>query len=91
MANKKRNIKVLRPNIMWFWTLLTFAILGYWMFGTQEFEPIKSDWHTIKPLVERGAVDKITVVNRDVARVSLNEKGVDSLRNSDIRYKNLLI
>ncbi len=89
MANKKRNIKVLRPNIMWFWTLLTFAILGYWMFGTQEFEPIKSDWHTIKPLVERGAVDKITVVNRDVARVSLNEKGVDSLRNSDIRYKNL--
>ncbi len=74
---------------MWFWSLLTMVILGYWIFGTEESEPMKSDWHTIKPLVENGAVEKITVVNRDVARVSLNEKGVDSLRQSDVRYKNL--
>ncbi len=89
MANNKKNTKIPRPNIMWFWTLLTFVILGYWMFGDSEFEPIKSDWNTIKPMVENGSVEKITVINRDVARVALTEKGVDSLRASDNKYKNL--
>ena len=89
MAKDNKNMRVLRPNIMWFWTAITLVIVGYWLFSDSEFEPIKSDWNTIKPMVEKGAVEKITVINRDVARVALTEKGVDSLRKTNVKYENL--
>ena len=78
-----------RPNIMWLWSAITLVIVGYWIFNNDEASPVKSDWNTIEQMVEAGDVDKIVVVNRDEARVALKEGKVDSLREVDLRYKNL--
>ena len=87
MVKNKKNMP--RPNIMWLWTAITFAIIGYWAFSGEESEPIKSDWSKVEQMVEKGAVERITVVNRDVARVAIKKDKLDSLRNSDVRYRNL--
>ena len=89
MAKNKRNINLPRPNIMWLWSAITLVIIGYWLFNNEEAAPVKSDWATVEQMVEAGDVEKIVVVNRDEARVVLKEGKVESLRESDIRYKQL--
>ena len=78
-----------RPNIMWLWSAITLVIVGYWIFNNDEASPVKSDWATVEQLVAEGDVERITVVNRDEARVMLKEGEADSLRESDLRYKNV--
>ena len=78
-----------RPNIMWLWSAITLVIVGYWIFSNDEVEPVKSDWSVVEQLVESGAVERIMVVNREEARVMLKEGKADSLRNVDLRYKNI--
>ena len=80
---------MLRPNIMWLWGAITLAIFGYYIFGNKEAEPVKTDWNTVEQMVAKGDVERITVVNRDVARVAIKESKIDSLRESNLRYKNL--
>ena len=89
MAKLKRNINMPRPNIMWLWSAITLVIIGYWIFNNEESAPVKSDWTTVEQMVEAGDVEKIVVVNRDEARVVLKEGKTESLRESDIRYKQL--
>ncbi|MBR2026742.1 MAG: ATP-dependent zinc metalloprotease FtsH [Alistipes sp.] len=86
-ANKK--VKMPRPNIMWFWGLILAGIVGYWMFGEEQTRPVKSDWNKVEQLVIAGDVEKITVVNRDEARVAIKSNKIDSLRETDLRYKEL--
>ena len=78
-----------RPNIMWLWSAITLVIVGYWIFNNDEAAPVKSDWATVERLVVEGDVERITVVNRDEARVMLKDSEVDSLRESDLRYKSV--
>ena len=78
-----------RPNIMWLWSAITLVIVGYWIFSSDEVEPVKSDWAAVEQMVESGAVQRIMVVNREEARVMLKEGKADSLRNVDLRYKNI--
>ena len=78
-----------RPNIMWFWGLILAGIVGYWMFGEEQTQPVKSDWNKVEQLVIAGDVEKITVVNRDEARVAIKSNKIDSLRETDLRYKEL--
>ncbi|MBR4849835.1 MAG: ATP-dependent zinc metalloprotease FtsH, partial [Alistipes sp.] len=89
MAKNKRNINMPRPNIMWLWSAITLVIVGYWIFNNDEAAPVKSDWATVERLVVEGDVERITVVNRDEARVMLKDSEVDSLRESDLRYKSV--
>ena len=89
MADNKKKTNMLRPNIMWFWGAITLAIFGYYIFGNKEAEPVKTDWNTVEQMVAKGDVERITVVNRDVARVAIKESKIDSLRESNLRYKNL--
>ena len=89
MAKNKRNINMPRPNIMWLWSAITLVIIGYWIFNNEESAPVKSDWATVEQMVAEGDVEKIVVVNRDEARVVLKENKTESLRESDIRYKQL--
>ena len=86
-ANKK--LKMPRPNIMWFWGLILAGIVGYWMLGEEQTQPVKSDWNKVEQLVIAGDVEKITVVNRDEARVAIKSNKIDSLRETDLRYKEL--
>ena len=78
-----------RPNIMWFWGLILLGIFGYWIFGEEQSSPVKSDWNKVEQLVIGGDVDMITIVNRDEARVVIKADKIDSLRGTDLRYKEL--
>ena len=82
-------MKMLRPNIMWFWGLILLGIFGYLIFGEEQTQPVKSDWNKVEQLVIAGDVEKITVVNRDEARVAIKANKIDSLRETDLRYKEL--
>ena len=89
MAKNKKNIKVIRPNIMWLWTAVSFLILGYWAFSGDGHEPVKADRSSVEQLVENDAVKQIVVVNRQEARVVIKDNKIDSLRNSKAEYKNI--
>ena len=89
MANNREKISRFRPNIMWFWGAVMIAIVSYWIFSDNESAPVKSNWKSVKQLVEAGEVNKILVVNHEEARVVLNEAYADSLRANDLLYKSM--
>ena len=78
-----------RPNIMWLWSAVTLLIIGYWMFSDNEAEPVKTTWNRVEQMVAAGDVEAITVVNNEVARVAIKEGKIDSLRDTDVRFKSL--
>ena len=73
----------LRPNIMWLWGLIGIAIIVSWFLGERSAEPVRSNWTQVEQMISAGDVDKIVVVNRETARVYLNENSVDKYRDSD--------
>lgn len=77
MAEKKNNNRkiTVRVNIMWFWSIIALLIIGTWIFGTENTEPVKSNWNTVETMIRNGEVDKIVVVNGEQAEVYL-QKGV---------------
>ena len=75
-----------RPNIMWLWSAITLVIVGYWIFSENEAAPVKSDWATVEQMISAGDVEKITVVNREEARVTLKDGVAESYREKDLRY-----
>ncbi len=77
MAEKKNNNRkiTVRFNIMWFWSIIALLIIGTWIFGTENTEPVKSNWNTVETMIRNGEVDKIVVVNGKLAEVYL-QKGV---------------
>ena len=84
MAKKLNNgMMNLRPNIMWLWGLIGIAIIVSWFLGERSSEPVRSNWTQVEQMISAGEVDKIVVVNRETARVYLNEKSVEKYRESD--------
>ena len=77
--NKKNNIINLRPNMMWLWTVVFFAIMGFALFGDVAKEPVESDWSEVEQFIAEGKVSRIEVVNRDEALVFLNADAVKEL------------
>ena len=94
MANKKRKKSNfpfnLRPNMMWLWTVVFIAIMGFALFGQGSPDPIESDWGEVEQLVESGNVSAIKVVNRDKALVYLTPEALEALTAAEgTRYSNL--
>ena len=89
MSKDNKNVKVPRPNIMWFWMAILLVILGFSLFGGDDNAPVKAERSAVGKMVENGAVEKIIVVNREQARVTIKEDKLDSLRNSNEEYKNI--
>ena len=56
---------------MWIYGVIIIFIVGYWMFGPGNGVPVKSDWNTVAQMIEQGDVEKIQVVNRDLAEITL--------------------
>lgn len=84
MAKKQNNgVKKLRPSIMWLWAAIGIGIVLASIFSGGASDPVKSNWKQVKQMVEAGEVDKIVVVNRETARVYLDEKAVERYRRSD--------
>ena len=81
MASKKRNSGFsFRPNMMWLWTIIFIAIIGFALFGQSPDKPKQSDWNQTEQLITRGMVSKIEVVNRDKALVTLTPEAVKELK-----------
>ena len=93
MAKKKKNNNFpfnLRPNMMWLWTVVFIAIMGFALFGQGTSDPIESDWGEVEQLVESGKVRAIKVVNRDKALVYLTPEAIEALTSVEgTRYTNL--
>ena len=93
MAKKKKNnnfLYSLRPNMMWVWTVIFLAIMGFALFGKGAAEPLKSDWGEVEQLISEGKVKAIEVVNRDQAMVYLTDSALDSMAATEgTRYSNL--
>lgn len=71
----------LRPNMMWFWSLVFFAIIGVSLFSQRESEPAQSNWAEVEQLVRNGDVERIQVVNRERAEVYLKEGVAERLKS----------
>ena len=80
MANKAQMPKP-RFNFMWLWALVGIVIIGYSIFGGSDEEPIEGDWNMVTELVERGYVDRIDVLDKELASVFLTEEGMTALKD----------
>ena len=63
----QRNPIMPRPSYMWIYVLVAAFIIGYSLYGAENTEPVRSDWNTVEGMVRSGDVERIEVVNRDVA------------------------
>ena len=76
---------------MWIYGVIIIFIVGYWMFGSGNGVPVKSDWNTVAQMIEQGDVEKIQVVNRDLAEIYLKKEAADRYRKdaADKRFRNM--
>ena len=76
---------------MWIYGVIIIFIVGYWMFGPGNGVPVKSDWNTVAQMIEQGDVEKIQVVNRDLAEIYLKKDAADRYRKdaADPRFRNM--
>ena len=90
-TKKKKNINFggLRPNMMWLWSVIFLAIMGFALFGESASEPMESDWSSVEQYIAEGKVARIEVVNRDEALVFLTPEGVKELKAENTRYASL--
>jgi cell division protease FtsH len=93
MAKKKKNNNFpysLRPSMMWVWTAVFIAIMGFALFGEGAPSPLKSDWSEVEQLIVDGKVKGIEVVNRDQAMVYLTEDAIQAMTATEgSRYSNI--
>lgn len=76
-----RNPIMPRPSYMWIYVLVAAFIIGYSIYGAENTDPVRSDWSTVETMVRDGDVEKIEVVNRDVAEVFLRKDAVERYRS----------
>ena len=81
--NKKNMNSYLRPNMMWLWTAVFIAIIGFSLFGEAAKEPVESDWSSVEQMIAEGKVERIEIVNRDEALVFLTPEAVKELKSEE--------
>ena len=78
-----------RFNFMWFWVVVAVGIVAYAMLGGSEKLPVKGNQAMVDELVKGGCVERILVVDHEKVNVFLHKECVDSLINSDERFKDM--
>ena len=80
-----------RFSLLWIYGVLAALILGYYLFGSSDDRPIESNWTTVQPMVERGDVEKILILNKDQAQVFLKREAIERYRRDslDKRFRRL--
>ena len=72
-------------NIVWF--VVAAVIIGWWMMD-ETGAPSKTTWNEVEQMVKGNKVEKIVVVNRDMARVYLTPEAIEEYRATD-KYANI--
>ena len=81
--NNRRISVNLRPSLLWIYGAVAVFLLGWYVFGENDTDPVKSNWATVGPMVEQGEVERIVVVNRREAEIYLTDAAVEKYRKSD--------
>ena len=89
--NKKRMNNIPRPSWMWIYAPVVVFIFGWYIFNGENTAPVDSDWVTVEQMVENGDVDKILIINRDVAQIFLKEDVVAKYKSDtvNVEYNNI--
>ena len=69
------------------WLIIAAVIIGWWMLDDTN-TPGTTSWTEVEQMVSRGEVEKIVVVNRDMARVYLTPEAIQAYRAEE-KYRNL--
>ena len=78
-----------QPSRSWYWIYVAVltAIFAISIFGSKE-QIIPTHWNAVEQMIGSGSVEKIVVVNKDVAEVHLTKEAVEELRSHE-EYKYL--
>lgn len=89
MAEKQPQppVKKGRINILWIYAIVFAIFMGVYYLGGRP-SPQATNWDNLQPLIDSGMVDKVDIINRDVAEVYLTATAIDSLIKEK-EYKNL--
>ncbi len=86
-TNKEGGIGQFKPSWLWIYIVVGALMVGYWFFADNRSEPIKSNWSEVEPMVMRGEVERIEIINRDKADVYLTKKSIEALRADTLQKR----
>lgn len=89
--NPKRNNKngaFPRFSITWFWAALALLIIASSLWMEPRNEAAKSNWNEVEQMVQQGDVEKIVVLNGELAKVTLKPEAVEKYRSQE-RYEHI--
>lgn len=76
-----------RFNLLWVYAIIGIAIMGYSLMAGRE-TPVRTDWDTVREMIASGDVDRIEVVNKDVAEIYIKQEEIGKYSGKK-EYKNL--
>lgn len=76
-----------RFNLLWLYAVVGIAIMGYSLMAGRE-TPVRTDWDTVREIIASGDVDRIEVVNKDVAEIYIKPEEIGKYADKK-EYKNL--
>ena len=83
-SKNKKNINInVRFNFMWIWAIIIVIIIGYSFFGEGTSEPIAAEWNTVSEMIRKGEVERIKVINKNIAEVYLTDDAIANYRASE--------
>lgn len=76
MGNRNRSPQMRRQMSFFPYVLIAMLVIGWWMFAEKE-SPAKVDWDTAKEMITAGDVEKIDVVNKETAEITIKKDAVE--------------
>lgn len=76
-----------RFNIFWIYGLIGLMIVGWFLMGNNS-SPVTTDWDTAREMIAAGDVQKVVVVNKDVAEFYIKTEEVAKYAE-DKKYRNI--
>lgn len=73
-----------RPTMMWLWVSLSLLIITSSLWMKPRYEPQESYWNEVEQMVRGGDVEKIVVVNGELAKVTLKPEAVERYRQQEV-------
>ncbi len=77
-----------RFSMMWVWGALVLFIIGSSLWMSPKEEPVQSNWNRVSEMVASGDVERIVVLNKELAKVELKDEAVEKYKSLD-EYKSI--